>query len=77
MEGGRRSRDLERDGLVKRTVFPSVPPRVDYELTARGHSLSAPIDTLAAWALEHIDAVDAIDADRAAFDQPRTKADKP
>jgi DNA-binding HxlR family transcriptional regulator len=43
-------RGLERDGLVKRTSFATIPPRVDYELTARGHSLHDPLLTLAAWA---------------------------
>ena len=46
-------RGLERDGLVTRTVFPTVPPRVEYELTALGHSLREPVDALAQWALEH------------------------
>jgi DNA-binding HxlR family transcriptional regulator len=46
-------RGLERDGLVTRTVFPTVPPRVEYELTALGHSLREPVDALAAWALQH------------------------
>lgn len=46
-------RGLERDGLVTRTVFPTVPPRVEYELTALGHSLREPVYALAAWALEH------------------------
>ena len=36
-------RGLERDGLVMRTVTPSIPPRVDYELTAAGQSLRAPL----------------------------------
>ena len=43
-------RGLERDGLVTRTVHASVPPRVDYELTALGRSLIAPVDTLVGWA---------------------------
>jgi len=43
-------RGLERDGLITRTVFPTVPPRVDYELTALGHSLLAPVSALAHWA---------------------------
>lgn len=46
-------RGLERDGLVKRTVFPAVPPRVDYELTKLGHSLKPLLETLAAWARTH------------------------
>ena len=43
-------RGLERDGLVKRTPFATIPPRVDYELTEQGHSLSEPLLTLGAWA---------------------------
>lgn len=47
-------RNLERDGLVKRTVTPSIPPRVDYELTALGRSLHEPLGALEQWALEHV-----------------------
>lgn len=43
-------RNLERDGLVNRTVTPSIPPRVDYELTPLGQSLQAPICGLVSWA---------------------------
>src|ERR1700682_4782360 len=43
-------RGLERDGLVTRTVFPTIPPRVDYELTALGTSLLLPISGLGEWA---------------------------
>jgi DNA-binding HxlR family transcriptional regulator len=43
-------RALERDGLVTRTVFPIVPPRVDYELTRLGRSLLEPVNALALWA---------------------------
>lgn len=43
-------RNLERDGLVSRTVTPSIPPRVDYELTELGKSLQAPICGLVSWA---------------------------
>lgn len=43
-------RGLERDGLVKRTSFATIPPRVDYELTARGRSLQPPLQALALWA---------------------------
>ncbi|MBS0362876.1 MAG: helix-turn-helix transcriptional regulator [Proteobacteria bacterium] len=58
-------RGLERDGLVKRTVTPSIPPRVDYELTPLGQSLRRPIDALGEWAFSHRDEVDAA---RARFD---------
>ena len=43
-------RGLERDGLVIRTVFPTNPPRVDYELTDLGRSLLDPVSALGAWA---------------------------
>ncbi|RKE73841.1 winged helix-turn-helix transcriptional regulator [Pseudorhodoplanes sinuspersici] len=43
-------RGLERDGLVTRTVYPTVPPRVDYELTELGKTLLEPIVGVAAWA---------------------------
>lgn len=46
-------RGLERDGLVKRTVFPTVPPRVDYALTALGQTLLEPVTVLATWAQRH------------------------
>lgn len=46
-------RGLERDGLVTRTIFPTVPPRVDYELTSLGRSLLEPVSALSAWALTH------------------------
>jgi DNA-binding HxlR family transcriptional regulator len=43
-------RGLERDGLVTRTVHPTVPPRVDYELTALGRTLRTPLVAVAMWA---------------------------
>jgi DNA-binding HxlR family transcriptional regulator len=43
-------RALERDGLVTRTVFAAVPPRVDYKLTGLGRSLLEPVSALGAWA---------------------------
>ena len=46
-------RNLERDGLITRTVFPTVPPRVDYELTALGRSLLIPVSALGEWALRN------------------------
>jgi DNA-binding HxlR family transcriptional regulator len=50
-------RGLERDGLVTRTVTPSIPPRVDYELTSLGHSLRGPVCTLSQWAIDNIAAI--------------------
>ena len=50
-------RGLERDGLVSRTVTASIPPRVDYELTALGHSLRGPVCALSQWALDNIGAI--------------------
>lgn len=50
-------RNLERDGLVSRTVTPSVPIRVDYALTALGQSLVEPVRTLGAWAIANHDAI--------------------
>ena len=46
-------RGLERDGLVTRTVFPEIPPRVEYELTRLGKTLLEPISALADWAEEY------------------------
>jgi DNA-binding HxlR family transcriptional regulator len=48
-------RTLERDGLVRRTVHASVPPRVDYELTDLGRTLLVPVQALADWARAHRD----------------------
>jgi DNA-binding HxlR family transcriptional regulator len=46
-------RGLERDGLVTRTVFPTIPPRVDYELTDLGRGLWQPVEALGKWAHDH------------------------
>jgi DNA-binding HxlR family transcriptional regulator len=43
-------RGLERDGLVVRTAFPTIPPRVEYELTKLGRSLLDPVNGLGLWA---------------------------
>ena len=43
-------RALERDGLVVRTVYPTIPPRVEYELTKLGRSLLEPVSGLGLWA---------------------------
>ena len=48
-------RDLEREGLVKRTQFPTIPPRVEYELAPLGRSLRDVVEPLGAWAHAHID----------------------
>ncbi len=50
-------RGLERDGLVTRTLYAQVPPRVDYELTATGHTLRGPLKTLEEWAVAHMPTV--------------------
>jgi DNA-binding HxlR family transcriptional regulator len=59
-------RGLERDGLVTRTVYPTVPPRVDYELTKLGRSLLEPVSELGAWARKN----------RAAIADAREKFDR-
>jgi DNA-binding HxlR family transcriptional regulator len=59
-------RQLEREGLVRRTVFPVVPPRVDYQLTSLGSTLLDTIQSLVAWAGEH---GNEIAEARAAYDQ--------
>ena len=50
-------RSLERDGLVKRTVYPEVPPRVEYSLTELGTTLIEPLAVLRDWAQQHISKV--------------------
>lgn len=47
-------RGLERDGLVTRKQYPTIPPRVEYELTRLGHSLRAAVQPLNEWAQEHV-----------------------
>ncbi len=46
-------RDLEREGLVTRTILPTIPPRVDYELTELGRSLQEPVLALGCWAIRN------------------------
>ena len=50
-------RSLERDGLVRRTAYPVVPPRVEYELTPLGRTLTEPIAAVGAWADRHMDEI--------------------
>ena len=59
-------RGLERDGLVTRTVYPTIPPRVEYELTGLGRSLLEPVSELGLWARRN----------RAAIQQARQRFDK-
>jgi DNA-binding HxlR family transcriptional regulator len=59
-------RQLRRDGLVSRTAYPEVPPRVEYELTPLGETLLETVWALAQWSVEHRAE---IEANRARFDQ--------
>lgn len=52
-------RSLERDGLVDRTVFPVVPPKVEYRLTDLGRTLQDPLSAVRDWAERHINEVEA------------------
>jgi DNA-binding HxlR family transcriptional regulator len=65
-------RQLERDGLVTRTVHPVVPPRVDYELTGLGASLLDAVAPLVDWARRHRDDIAGA---RAGYDRARVPAD--
>lgn len=49
---------LERDGMVSRTVHPTVPPQVEYALTPLGHSLAEPLRALGVWAKGHLEEID-------------------
>jgi DNA-binding HxlR family transcriptional regulator len=63
-------RGLERDGLVTRTIFPTIPPRVDYELTTLGRSLLVPVSALGEWAIRNIGRIESA---RARFDATAPK----
>ena len=58
-------RGLERDGLATRTVYPTIPPKVEYELTALGRSLLVPVSGIGLWARQN----------RAAIQQARQRFD--
>jgi DNA-binding HxlR family transcriptional regulator len=64
-------RDLERDGLVVRTVYAEIPPRVEYALTPLGATLCDPIAQLGQWAVAHVDEVKRA---QSAFDARRSRA---
>ncbi|MCA7964562.1 helix-turn-helix domain-containing protein [Burkholderia cenocepacia] len=59
---------LERDGMVSRTVYPTVPPQVEYALTPLGQALAVPVRALGAWAGEHLEE---IENNRARYDQDK------
>jgi DNA-binding HxlR family transcriptional regulator len=67
-------RNLERDGLVTRTVYPEVPPRVEYALTPLGQSLRKPISALWDWSVDHYEDITAARAD---YDADQDEAAKP
>ncbi len=73
-------RGLERDGLVARSVEPTIPPRVDYELTKLGRTLLEPIVALATWADENRNAIqearDRYDARAARRDKTTTARER-
>ncbi|WP_443070268.1 winged helix-turn-helix transcriptional regulator [Sulfitobacter sp.] len=52
-------KELERDGLVNRTYHPTIPPKVEYNLTSLGDSFREPVAALGAWALDNLPAIDA------------------
>lgn len=66
-------KELERDGLVKRTQYPTIPPKVEYELTAMGASFRKPVNALGQWALQHRAKIDAA---REAYDDAAAKLPK-
>lgn len=66
-------RGLERDGLVSRQVYPTVPPQVDYALTSLGQSLLQPVDALMQWAWAHHPQMDQARSD---FDAQQQDADE-
>ena len=63
-------KSLERDGLVTRTMYPTIPPRVDYALTERGRTLIVPLHVLWTWAQANRCG---IEDSRRAFDQRRAQ----
>ncbi|WP_033292415.1 winged helix-turn-helix transcriptional regulator [Amycolatopsis jejuensis] len=64
-------RSLVRDGILVRTAYPVIPPKVEYELTPLGRNLAEPLELLDIWARGHMDQVTAA---RAAYDAENTPA---
>lgn len=64
-------RVLERDGLVARTVYPTVPPSVEYALTPLGHTLTEPVKALVGWVRQNQAHVQAA---REAFDRKKSES---
>ncbi|MCW1932229.1 winged helix-turn-helix transcriptional regulator [Pararhodobacter zhoushanensis] len=58
-------KEMERDGLVSRTYHPTIPPKVEYTLTALGQSFRQPVTALSRWAIENLGRIDAA---RTAYD---------
>lgn len=52
-------KELQRDGLVNRTQYPTIPPKVEYKLTEMGESFREPVTALGNWALQHRENIDA------------------
>lgn len=50
-------RDLQADGLIERTVFPTMPPSVEYKLSPMGRSFLVPLSAMVDWAFEHFPAI--------------------
>jgi DNA-binding HxlR family transcriptional regulator len=67
-------RQLERDGLVKRTYYPPIPPKVEYTLTPLGQSFREPVKALALWALDNLDQINTA---RTTFDNEAENCDAP
>lgn len=70
-------RGLERDGLVTRTVFPTVPPRVEYALTELGHTLTGALSAIHHWATANGQAIDAARLEFDARQDPAAAAAPP
>lgn len=64
---------LEQDGMVTRTVYPTIPPQVEYGLTDQGRSLAVPLMQLSMWVLDHLDDIETC---RARYDRGSEAAAK-